>query len=328
MRFRSHQRALSTRIGGNPDFGGGDGGSSGGGGVTYVWELPNIADDDLQACEGTLFLGNQGTKSMPVPNFATGAYLALRFSKQHPSVTYRLVTCDTVLIVEDGKFKRIKHPDPVDPDPGEREDKDPNPPDGEDDRIIPPEDDHWGTGVGDTEPAESDDGDDGLTDAEPVSAEVADDSLPFELPSGDDGIGQGVQADADDQMMDTQPTAGNQAPQMGQEGYGDYYVEFENETLLTYGHGSWQDFEGNVFTYDSATNTFHDLNGAEYTYSSHDGNIYLDDVDASSGSASDFLEPDWNTPESDDWVDSYGDLPTDEDGETDFSGTFGLDDGE
>lgn len=124
---------------------------------------------------------------------------------------------------------------------------------------------------------------------------------------------------------------------MGMPGYGDYANEVEEGTVLQpsntqnpYDSAVWYDNEGEPYFYDQASGTFSDLNGVSYTPVVTDGITYIGtDNSGTGGDPADILRPDWNDPGDDDsWVENYDDLPTDEDGEVDFSGTFGLDDGE
>lgn len=265
---------------------------------------------------------------MPVSNLWTGISIALHLSRHHGKVRYRLVTCDTEVEIEDGEIIKFrKDPDPED-GKGKHTDKDPTPDDGDAKQPLKPEDNDSGSDDSFSQGYESHTADNGLIDQPGSARDIPEDSpIPVDTPAAEDGIVKGIQIDADYASEGSQAVTDNTTISMGDPGYGDYYINVEEGSIIHYNNGSWMDFEGNVLFLDEELDVYYDLKGNLYDYTTSNGNVYVTPQE-DTYQPSDFIDPDWNTPEDDSWMDDYDYLPTDEDGDLDFTPTFGLDDGE
>lgn len=247
---------------------------------------------------------------------------------------YRVISCDAIAEIKDGKpIRLVRNPDP-DPDPEHDEHEGGEPELGKPSRPQGgKKQDQGKRQPGETEPGDEENGGDGMTDNDPSHLNDTGDSNQTDLLDEAPYNNPDYWGENDVRYSDFQPGA-NSAPHMGQDGYGDYVNDVTEEYVVTPGivSGLWYDNVGNTYTYNSSDQNFSDLNGTIYTFETRNGVVYIQPDDNSNYNGlgpEDFLEPDWNDPGDDDsWVDNYSDLPTDEDGDTDFSSTFGLDDGE
>lgn len=220
-----------------------------------------------------------------------------------------------------------KDPDPEYPKgkrkrkPGQGKSGDPNP-DGYDDEQNGHDQPSWSDPYGSSEEHDS------FTDNESSSGDEDGSSLKPEH-KGSGGAGATGEWVTNDPDTRDEPTGVSSEPHMGQDGYGDYWHEADDGTVVNErgDTGVWYDNEGEVY-FENGDGTMSDLNGHTYVVSTDVNGITTLTQDTG-GDPGDVLDPDWNDPGDDDsWVDNYDDLPTDEDGDVDFSSTFGLDDGE